>query len=223
MIAALEILGVLLVATVANSLVFAVFGAMLAPWARLFVTEISLGLGPKVLERTWKGIHQVVRLVPITSYLKVAGMNPFAEDPAPPPPFVLWSDAPKLRVWVALIACPRLVVLGATVLMLGPARALRAIGEGSWQVFAGIWSGQSMLTAAEALSHSVGIVVLVGMVLSKLIAFDLVVSAIPDSIGLLVRAPKLAASVKPVFSLGAFLLVAIWVVHFVVWSARSMG
>lgn len=113
--------------------------------------------------------------------------------------------------------------MGTALLLLGPTRALRAIGAGFGQVFAGVWSGQSLLHLAAALSRSEGGVVLLGVVLSKLIAYDLLISAIPQTIGLLVPDQKLFVKVNAVFALASFLVYVAWSVHLVVWIVRSLG
>src|SRR5262249_23171059 len=148
----------------------------LAAFARVAVRKISIGLGPRIVTR---GRFEL-KLIPFTSYVVFAGMNPYEteEERSQPLPEgrVRWTEASRARR-VVLVLAWRIATFAIVFLLLGPSRAPLSFGRGIVQVAGGAIApfarGAPLVHGAVNVAIREGLVVFFAVVLAKFLAISL--------------------------------------------------
>ena len=55
---------------------------VVALWSGMRVERFSIGFGPVLTQRTWRGISFQVAAIPLGGFVQIAGMNPHEQLPA---------------------------------------------------------------------------------------------------------------------------------------------
>lgn len=146
---------------------------------RLHMAQISLFLGPTILKRNWRHTEIVIRLIPLTGYVQLPGMNPYEEELAegvPAPGYRLITDLPTTQQ--ALVPLSQLVGLALLAAgLLGPADAWHHAVSGLWQIPLGAISplatGRELVTDWSEVLSSRGVLSAVGILIAKALSFEL--------------------------------------------------
>jgi hypothetical protein len=225
------------VAVLSSTIPIASFPAVamaLARFARVALTDAALGIGPRLFATRVGPTKIIVRLVPINSWVRAAGQNPYEtpEDAAAalgafPRDRVLWRDAPRLRKVLAFVVAPRLAVVGVALVPLGPSRVARATLAGVVQIVTGalgpLSTARALLDAGAATLAREGALVVAAIVLCKWLSVSLL-SLPGDLVTTLSRSDANAKTTAKLAVVQLFVFLAVflsWLVAAVAWLASG--
>jgi hypothetical protein len=175
----LSVLGAGVIGGIVVSVTFVTVVAALAPWARIALGRVVIGLGPAVVETSVRGTEVVIRAVPLNAFVEPIGNELTADEPSKwevPPGRVAALRASPWRRAVVFSFAPRLAILVLPFLVLGPARGARAWLDGFVDIARGaigpFSTARELLDSAVATHAAEGYVTLVALTLCKQAAFD---------------------------------------------------
>ncbi|HEY4116473.1 MAG TPA: hypothetical protein VGM56_01405 [Byssovorax sp.] len=216
------------VAVGASTASFPLVAVALAPFARVWIVEGALGVGPKILEARIGGALWRVRLIPWSSYVIAHGMQApelvsaeasaeaaaRARDRGRLP----WDEAPPTRRLFAFVVAPRLALFAVACAALGPARAAFAVVRGVPEVLFVGPSARAILDAAAAVGAREGFVTVAALAVCKLIALGVV--ALPTDLVFATshRSDAWLAKVRAGVMLVTLGLMLAWIVAWARWA-----
>lgn len=220
------------------TLLFPLVVALLAPFARIAVLEAVVGSGPRLLRRQIGPTAWELRLLPLSSYVRALGMNPYDDEEDAARTLVesfpgrrLWRDAPRLRRTLAVVVAPRLVTFALASALVGPARVfavaartLPAIVEGA---LGPLSAAPALLEEARvALSHD-GALAYTGLALATWLGASLLL--LPSELQQTLQGPTTSEKAKAQAKLHAVKLVitlgllGAWLVGAAAWLVRGVA
>jgi membrane-associated protease RseP (regulator of RpoE activity) len=143
----------------------------------IHVETARFWFGPKLFERRWGGVTIEFSCIPGGAHLQLPGLNPYEEEPPPAPAGLRRiTDAPRWSQALVFLTGPLSIGLLATA-VLGPVAAWHHTVAGLSQIPRGALSpddvARPLIDAWRALLESRGVLPAAGVVLTKVVAWEL--------------------------------------------------